>query len=84
VGGLRNRVEMVDRAPDSWRTNTMGLGGGPQGSNLFPQAGRLSSSRSEDAEGACPSAGANRPLPICSQVHRLYPETNLRYGYLPC
>ncbi len=40
----------------------MGLGGGPQGSNLFPQAGRLTSSRkvdSEYAEGAFSSAGAN-------------------------
>jgi len=45
----------------------MGLGGGPQGSNLFPQAGRLSSSRSLDleyAEGTRPSAGANGTLPF--------------------
>ncbi len=44
-GGLRNRGEEVGTGRDSWRTDTMGLGGGPQGSNLFPQAGRLSSSR---------------------------------------
>jgi hypothetical protein len=44
-GGLRNKREMVGTGRDSWRTDTMGLGGGPQGSNLFPQAGRLTSSR---------------------------------------
>jgi hypothetical protein len=46
----------------------MGLGGGHQGSNLFPQAGKLSSSTSLDseyAEGACPSAGAYGPLTVC-------------------
>jgi hypothetical protein len=43
--GLRNRDEMVGTGSGSWRTNTMGLGGGPQGSNLFPQAGRLTPSR---------------------------------------
>ncbi len=37
---------MVGTGRDSWRTDTMGLGGGPQDSNLFPQAERLSSSRS--------------------------------------
>ena len=36
--------------PDGWRNDTMGLGGGPQGSNLFPQTGRLTSSRSVDSE----------------------------------
>ncbi len=40
--GLRNMAKEVGTGHDSWRTNTMGLGGGPQGSNLFPQAGRLS------------------------------------------
>ncbi|MCH7891662.1 MAG: preprotein translocase subunit SecA, partial [Gemmatimonadetes bacterium] len=35
--------------PGSGRTHTMGLGGGPQGNGLFPQAGRLTSSRSVDA-----------------------------------
>jgi hypothetical protein len=63
--GLRNRGEEVGTGRDSWRTDTMGLGGGPQGSNLFPQAGRLSSSRSMDskeAEEACPSVGDNRLL----------------------
>jgi hypothetical protein len=56
--------------PDSWRTDAMGLGGGPQGSNPFPQAGRFSSSRSLDSEyakGTCPSAVANGPLHVCSQ-----------------
>ena len=47
-GGLRNRAEMFGTGPDSWRTHTMGLGGGPQGSNLFPQAGSFSSSRKLD------------------------------------
>jgi len=66
-GGLRNRREMVGTGRNSWRTDTMGLGGGPQGRNLFPQAGRLFPSRSLDsdyAEGACSSAGANGPLPV--------------------
>ena len=45
LGGLRNRTKMVGTGRNGWRTHTMGLGGGPQGSNLFPQAGRLSSSR---------------------------------------
>jgi len=44
-GGLRNWSEMAGTGPDSSINDTMGLGGGPQGSNLFPQAGRLSSSR---------------------------------------
>ncbi len=45
TGGLRNRGEEVGTGHDGWRTDTMGLGGGPQGKNLFPQAGRLSPSR---------------------------------------
>ncbi len=44
-GGLRNRREMVGTGRDGLRTDTMGLGGGPQGNNLFPQAGRLTSLR---------------------------------------
>ena len=44
-GLRRNWSEIVGTGPDSWRTNSMELGGGPQGNNLFPQAGRLSSSR---------------------------------------
>ncbi len=43
--GLRNRREMVGKGPGSWRTDTMRVGGGPQGSNLFHQAGRLTPSR---------------------------------------
>ncbi len=59
-GGLSNGKEMVGTGHDSWRTDTMGLGGGPQGSGLFPQAGRLTSSRSlvlEYAEGVCSEKG---------------------------
>ena len=57
AGGLRNRDEMVGTGPEIWRTDTMGLGCGPQGSNLFPQAGRFSSSRkiykrTDDKKGA--------------------------------
>ncbi len=51
-GGLRNRDKVAGTGRNSWRTDTMGLGGGPQGSNLFPQAGRLTSSRSLDSEEA--------------------------------
>ncbi len=45
---MRNRGEEVGTGRDTWRIDTMGLGGGPQGSNLFPQAGKLSSSRKLD------------------------------------
>ena len=45
--GLRNRGEEFDTCSDSWRTDTMGVRGGPQGSNLFSQAGRLIPSRKE-------------------------------------
>ncbi len=47
VGGLRNKGEEFGTGPDSWRTDAMGLGGGPQVSGLFPQAGRLFPSRKE-------------------------------------
>ncbi len=37
---------------------------------------------SEEAEGACPSAGANGPLLVCSQVLMLTPK--LSFTRLPC
>ncbi len=52
---------MVGIGRERWRTDRMGLGGGPQGSNLFPQAGKLSPSRSlesEYAEGGLPLSGS--------------------------
>ncbi len=49
-GGLRNKEELVCAGPDSGRTHMMGLGGGPQGNNLFPRSGRLASSRSVESE----------------------------------
>ncbi len=70
-GGLRNRREMVGTGRNSWRTDTMGLGGGPQGRNLFPQAGSLFPSRSLDStvvEGGCKSRGNQAISPL---VHRI-------------
>ena len=46
-GGLRNWGEEFGTGPANWRTETLGMGSGPQGSNLFPQAGRLIPSRKE-------------------------------------
>ncbi len=57
--GLRNRREMVGTGRDGWRTDTKGLGGGPQGSNLFLQAGGLTFSRSLDSEEAEREEGRN-------------------------
>ncbi len=57
--GLRNRRAMVGTGRDSWRTDTKGLGGGPQGSNLFLQVGGLTFLRSLDSEGAEREEGRN-------------------------
>ncbi len=74
---LRNRREMVGTGPDSWRTNTMGLGGGRSatipsiflGAVSLPNRGSEAQARKELT--TKPSAGANGPLPICNQLLNL-------------
>jgi hypothetical protein len=44
---------MVGTGREGWRTDTMGLGGGLQGSNLFPEAGGLTSSRKVSLDNYC-------------------------------
>ncbi len=39
AGGLRNRNEMIGTGPGSWRTDTMGLGGG-RSAELTPKPSR--------------------------------------------
>jgi hypothetical protein len=73
AGGLRNRDEMAGTGRGSWRTDTMGLGGGPQGSNLFPQAGRLSPSRSLDSKYAKGGPAPQRePMGLCQSAFNCF------------
>jgi len=62
---------MVGTGRDNWRTDTKGLEGGPQGSNLFPQPEGLLPRgvwiQIMPREPA-PSAGANGPLPVCFRL----------------